>query len=1258
MLHKIVIDWKNPDFSIRILLRTIIGDELMKRALKITGFSLLGVLGVLYLAFLFILPNVIDLDNYMPTIKTLVKEQFFMDLEIKNPKIITTPLLEAGLKADGLKITLPDGSVFVNTGKLKAKVALPSIMLLTAKVSCLNIESPNITIDTNEQATQYKFVSVIEDILNRANTEPKEETEQSWFNPKWIKIKVTNVKLSDYKISVNDLKSGHNLMLKGDEMRLAYNNGKTAKIKTYAYLMSDNKENVTVNIDWNSFFPKKKKDILDEEDDRAEKIDIRFVNIVQIYQNYDLKAHINTRLRLRKTIDKHLTLHGFFNIEDLTLKLSNYRLPECYFHSKIFGRHANLDTSFYVTPEERANILGKIDLAKPSIDLNINSDQIHLNNLIMFAHAFLDSFGIKNDLGNLKGQGYLKADAYIKTNFKKLKSDGKILIRDGSIINSPIGLFITNINSDLLFDESVFKINNTKLFVSGKPFVIDGKIDNKSKADVIINTKDMPITGLYRAFAPNDIKKVIHMSSGNISLDAKINGKLQKSLSTIKFNLKNLGVNTADNSAKINNGDLNITALYDLKEEILKGNITNKNFAFALPQLNSLIKDNLLSIDFNNDLIKINPTNIMINTSSTVKTEGTISDYMKTPIIDIKGNGNLLSSDLRRFAGGGAPYIDAKGFLPLKFKLMGNDKKQYLIAQVLSNPQNLLTPVYFRSLIGKQCITQAKIAYKGDRLNIKDTGLYITHNPFGDDLTANMTGAEPVFKMHGTFARLNTVTPRINVFKINIPKNLSGNIYALKQSTFDLSGNVSICGAFTNIAAHGGINIDNIKLPTLLTNIKSAGLDMNGHSMKLFAKDISLNGSDMNFEANSNFEFLPVMKLNKVDVNSDNFDVDKAMAVANAATKALPQSTSSSSAKAGSDEIPIEATGKFLFRHIKTGNIELKNTRGKLGFAHNTVTLRPMMTNVFKGVVRGKIGVNIISGAINMDLKGHNIDVAQALLDAANTKDAISGTASFDIKAGLKGSTYEEQMKSLSGRTNFKLINGSFGPIGRIENMILAENIRESQFFQTALGGIIKNIATIDTAHFSELKGTINFKNGKAVISPITSQGNVMCLHIDGDFDILKNEADMKVRGRLGSFLSSMLGPISALNPVNIVKATPGINVVMAKAFSLFTVAITQEEMNLIPDFNKSQPDISATKFQIILRGDASKPLAMIKSFKWLALQSDIDTAQNFTDNLPEEYLLADPTTPEAQAAAEAKAKEDAKLKNKIKRALHSKKEE
>ena len=139
----------------------------------------------------------------------------------------------------------------------------------------------------------------------------------------------------------------------------------------------------------------------------------------------------------------------------------------------------------------------------------------------------------------MKGQGYIEANAKIKTNFKKLKSDGKIIVRDGALINNKIGLLITDTNSDLIFDNNILKINNTRALIGGKQFTLNGTIDNKTKADITAKTQNMPIVGLYNAFAPSDLKKNIVMKSGDITLDAKINGKLHKSLSSIKFNLSN-----------------------------------------------------------------------------------------------------------------------------------------------------------------------------------------------------------------------------------------------------------------------------------------------------------------------------------------------------------------------------------------------------------------------------------------------------------------------------------------------------------------------------------------------------------------------------------------------------------------------------------------------------------------------------------------------------------------------------------------------
>ena len=185
------------------------------------------------------------------------------------------------------------------------------------------------------------------------------------------------------------------------------------------------------------------------------------------------------------------------------------------------------------------------------------------------------------------------------------------------------------------------------------------------------------------------------------------------------------------------------------------------------------------------------------------------------------------------------------------------------------------------------------------------------------------------------------------------------------------------------------------------------------------------------------------------------------------------------------------------------------------------------------------------------------------------------------------------------------------------------------------------------------MNGHLTFSDGIVHINPITTAGNVLCLYIAGDFNLLENTADMKVRTKIASAVSNMLGPIAQLNPINLVKVTPGLNVVMAQAFSLFTAQASQEELDAIPLLLGDSAENLATKFQIIVKGDVAKPLSLIKSFKWLALDSELQAAEAFVKTLPDPSIMGDvenATIEEILAAQEAKAKEDAKLINRVKR--------
>ena len=1228
----------------------------MKKFL-IFAVSALGlILAGLYLAFLFYLPKAVDLNEYKPLIQEIAKEQANIDVNFENPQIVTTPSLQAGFKTGEISIKLPDGSVLFSADSLQGRISLPSLILLTVKVSCAEVISPRINLDI-ENGEQFKVVRLVEDILNKQkNAPPKEEVQPLPFDPSIIKIKVPNAKITDYKAVINDLKSGHSLTLTGEKLTAGYNNGKTARIKTYARLLSDDKTNITANVNISSFIPPAKP--ADPDDDPAEKIELPFVNPVLIYRDYDLKSNIDTKLKIRQNENGLITLKGYFNIDNTTMNLSGLQLPESYIKSKFYGTCADLDTNIFLAKNQNINLKGKIGYGKkPFADISLITERIFFNDMIILSKALLDTLHIKNDLASLKGNGYWAANTQIKTDLKKIQSKGCIIARNGSISNGITKLVFDKINANLIFQDNMLKVVDTHTYINGNVLKAEGQIDSDSTADLKIHSEKLPLPGLFLAFAPSDLKKSFILSSGNLSLDGRLQGELKKSLITASVTLKDFVISDKNNSMIIGNEKLIAGIVSDLAT--LDGNIINKNLSLTLPLTGSIIRNPKLEIKLDENDINVKPFELLVNSNSKINLLGSISSYSSSPLIDLKADGHLNSVDLRRFAGRDAePFIDAQGNIPVKVKITGNDKKQSIIAQLKSDAQNYITPVHIQSMQGKQSILQAKIDYKGDRVHIRNTGFYTGTSLFGDDLALNTQNAKEVFKVSGTIVKLNTAEPFINLIRISIPEEINAKLTAFTNSNLKANGRLLIFGKLASPLMRGSFKVKDLRIPEIFLTMDEADVNLSGKNIVLAVRRLLLNGSDINITARTDINPHPQFTLSRLDVRSRFIDLDRLMKVPEALAKYTAPPLPSS--KTQTADIPVVIrNGLINMRRIKTGEIIATNTTGRISMSNNNFFLNNLRTTAFDGIIRGDITANLITTALQIRTRGTGLNVEKALLALANMKDTLSGDLAFRTDITLSGSTMEEQMKSLKGTVTFAMTDGQLGPFGKLENMILAENIRESQFFQTALGGVINNLATVDTSHFSLMNGQILFDNGIAHINPITTIGNVMCLHLSGDFNLLENTTDMKVRAKLGSVIANMLGPIAQLNPINLVQATPGLNVVMAQAFSLFCEQLTPEESAAIPNLPTKLDDNMATKFQIVLRGDVAKPMSLIKSFKWLALASEIEQAQNFVSTLPDPSIVEDPNNATIEAilkAQELQAKEDAKLTNKLIRFFKKKK--
>ncbi len=1231
----------------------------MKLFLKILGYTLLSIVILVYLGFLFVLPNAVDLNKYIPDLQKIVKEQTNLDLKLENVKIITTPLLGAGIKTENISVKMPDGSLLFSADSLKTRVSIPSALLLTVKVSCLEIEKPFVNLEIAEDNVDYKIVKLIEDILN-ANKEKTLGEEKiatnTWFNPEWIRIKVPCAKLKNYKVLVTDLKTKHYLNLHGEELRAGYFNKKVAKLKTYAELFSDENKNITANIDINTFIPKTESK-LDSEDDPAERIDIKFVNPVNLYRTYDLKADIDTKIRVRNH-NGDLTSFGHFNIDNVTMKVSQLVLPPSYVHVKTFEHTMDIDTDIYATADENIQLLGKLNYSKrPWLNMNIKTGEIKYNDMLTLGKAFLDSLRIPNELGQFKANGSMLADCYIKTNFKKLKSNGFIKVQNGELAVRNFGQVISNANINALLNDSVLTLDKSSLFVNKSKVTIDGTIDKNSVADIKITTEKLPLPSLFYAFAPKELRNAYNFSSGDFTLNADIKGKLKEVVGNATFALGNFNFADKKNTFRVQNSNLNGKFICEAKTKALAGNIENTGFAFSLPKTQSSAKINNLKVEIADKNITIPESKLLFNDNSEINFDGNITNYEKLNKISFNAKGQVNTNDLIKVIGREfKPFIHSQGTVPVKLTIDGNKHKQTLFAQAIADKDNFITPVDLTELGGKETSLQAIVDFKPGRIKIKKTGLYI-RTVTVDEKGNEIVNLDEIADIDGTIAG-----NRINLIKVNLPKIVSGKIYAFPRSSFVRDkAKLFVYGSTSNPIIRGGINLREIKIPEILTSVDDIKLDFKGHTLGFNLQNILLNGSDINVGGDFNLNPSPAAKISNLNVNSRNINLEKLLKVPELAMKYVPaQSSGHNNAKsAQNSDIPvIVENGTIDMRRIKTGNIEVLNTTSRMALRRNILGLRELRTNIFNGRVNGDIFVDLVKLLVNVDLKGENINVAKAMLDAAGMKDMLSGTAKFDAKLSIDGNakTAAEQMKGINGDINFDIKDGQFGPFGKIENLIIAENIRESQFFQTALGGIINSLTSIDTTHFSDLNGHITMDNGICRIDPITSLGNVLTLHVFGDFDLLKNYADMKVRAKMSSIISKVLGPLNAINPINLMNSAASLNIVTAKAFSLFCEVVPESELATLPNFENSYVDSGAAKFQLAVRGDAAKPLTLVKSFKWLSSKTEYDEAVEFVNSLPEEIEGSTATNIE-EAIAEAKALEAEKktIKYKVKH-LFSKK--
>lgn len=1140
---------------------------------------------LLYAMFLFVLPNVLDLNNYKIDIQKITQENTKLKIDADNIKLVTTPSLHAGVKIDGLKIAYPDNNEFIALKSAQIRIKLLPLLFRTLEIADVNVDSPNLKVAILEDG-QLDII----DFANKLIPAESEKSDASVQMPIKFSEKLPKITVNDYSLRAVDKKTGKKVEIKGNNFVLDKTQlNKHFRIASDGQIFMNENKNANMHYDLkiDSFMP-----ALNPSDTQPAppSANINFINeLVQ----FDLKGDLKTDLKIKedKNAKGGVKIDGFLNIDKMSAVLDGQQLPQSYASFVFKGNKINAVSDLYISEIEKASIKADINNAKKfSLDLNVKTDKISFLSLQKYAVSLLNSFNIKNDIAQYAVTGYLQSDFALKTDLKKFKSNGYIKAVNGSITHRIMPVSIKAIEADVDFSKNKVNIKNAGALVNGAKLDLKGTIDSRSNADISIVSNSIPLRSIYMVFAPADLKNAYDLQSGILTLNVLIKGKLEDISPKVQVKLNNLKIKDKINGIILSNNQ----SLVDVaaKGSSFKGNVTVTDSKLLLlnPLFSVTVPSAKIEID-TKDIIVV-PFDLFVE-SSPVKVSGRIKNYMKKPDINITADGNIRALDLKKILPAESrTLVTAQGKLPVSASIIGDDKVINIKAQAKSDAQNHFSPITIKKMLDKNGLLKMSLTIKDNILKINNIGLYTQTN-----------SVQEIALIKGSVADLDKKIQTIKNLDVAVPEPLLVNSSLMPNSSLKIRGRVNVNGKINKPEIKGFFEIKEVNLPEYLTKIDLIDVNFFDSILNADVQNLNVNGNPLNIKAEASLDFNKIFVINSLEVASTNLDADKMIKAMEAQSSSAM--TPSSSKTAGSALVfPVKILkGHGAIDKFKMGEIVATNASSDFTMNNDILYLKNLKASAFGGNFEGLINYNLATTAVKAIVHGKSMDSNAALSAFAGVKDQIKGHLNFDADLTLKGVTYETQMKTLKGKAKFSVNEGQLGSLGSFETFLQAGNLLSQSFLQSQIGSVVSAIAPYNTGKFDYLSGEITFKNSVVHLNPIKSSGPHMSLLITGNMHLLNNNASLLVLGSLSPQVVGALGPVGDLSVEKIASYIPKFGMAISSALGAYNEQANEEQLSKIPPLSSSKTNSKppSKAFKVVVNGNLvqNAPKA-IKSFQWL----------------------------------------------------------
>ncbi len=1147
----------------------------------------------LYGMFLFILPNVVNLNNYKSELQKLVKDSANLNLAVSDLKLTTTPALHVGIRVTGLSLTYNNGDELVSADEAQGGIKLFPLIFKTVELSDIKLSNPSFSVRMLK-GNKLDLVSYIEG-FSSDSTEAKNSPELPFKFSK----KLPKVVVSGYKLSAADVDFQNEIIVQGEELLI----DKTVldekfHVDTNGKVLVNNEENIVYDLDIESFLPE-----VTEKKTPEVKSDIPNINFINEFVKLNLKALVDAQLKIKSNKDG-LVVDGYANVDKMSLRFDAHTLPESFIHSVFSGKEIKLVSDLYISDIEKAQVEADIINSKKFLlDLNVKTDKLSFISLQKFLAGVFNSFNIRNDFNQFLVSGYMQGDFKLHTDLKKFESDGYFKVNNGSVQHKSLPIKINSILADVDFSKNNVTIKEAGANVNGAKLTASGKIDSKSVADILIVSDSLPLESIYAVVAPAGLKQSYDLQNGNLTLNAQIKGKLSEIAPKLSINLTNLKVKDKVNGIILSNRQsiLNLVA----KENSFDGdlNITSAAVQLSEPLFNLNVPSAQVKITPEN--IDIVPFSLMIE-NSPLKITGGVKDYMKSPKINILADGSLNSSDLLKLIPQESKsFVSSKGKLPVKIEVTGDDKSIIVNAQVKSDDANHFSPVVIKKLVNKSGLLNLSLNMKGNQLVIEDAGLYIMSRDFTSDMKKNLNNAQKLAEVYGEISDLSS--GKIKKLEVLISEPLVLGLPTMPKTTLKARGRINAYGNMVSPKLNGFFEVKDADIAEFLTKVDLINVNLDDEIINADIQNLNINGSSINIKADAPSKFNKIFVINTVELTSPMIDADKVVAAfcTNSAAAASPGATSGN----GNLLFPVKILkGHGVIDKLKSGNIEAQSLSGNFVMSNDNVQISDIKATAFDGTFQGKVSYNLATTKVVADVSGSSMDANKAVTAVAALKDQVMGSLDFNADINLSGVEYSQQMKTLKGNAEFTVKDGQLGSLGKLETFLQADNLLSQSFVKSEIGTLISSIAPYNTGKFSYLKGKMTFGNGIANISSITSSGPHMSLSLSGPYNLVNNNAQLQILGSLSMDVCNALGPITNLSIDKIAAYIPKFGSAISTMMGNYNLKANEKLLASIPELTPKQD--TTKSFKVVLNGNMMNPAAAVKSFQWLNNSVEMESSQ------------------------------------------------